>query len=219
MIKALRQECNVLITEAFCQVHPGEGESRRSDLHVVMMIETVQRAATPLVQRNAPYQDCREMGNTYTQIFLHIVFSVKGRQNLLSAEHKEELHKYITGIIRNQKQKLIIINSVRDHVYILLSMRPDAALSDLVRDIKSNSSAFINEKRWVRGLFRWQEGFGAFSCSRAEMNYVGRYIENQEEHHRKKTFKEEYIEILKEFEVDYDDKYLFEWIKPQATLD
>ena len=108
---------------------------------------------------------------------------------------------------------MISINSVRDHVHLLVSMRPDSALSDLVRDIKSDSSKFINEKRWVQGLFRWQEGFGAFSRSRAEMSCVARYIENQEEHHRKSAFREEYIKILNEFEVDYNDKYLFEWIE------
>ncbi len=153
------------------------------------------------------------MANTYTQIYIHIVFAVQGRQNLIPKEHKEELHKYITGIVQNKGQKLIAINSMPDHVHIFIGMKPAVALSDLVRDIKNNSSTFINEKKWVRGKFIWQKGFGAFSYGHSQIDTVVKYIQNQEEHHEKKTFREEYLEMLKKFEVEYNEKYLFEWIE------
>jgi REP element-mobilizing transposase RayT len=152
------------------------------------------------------------MANTFTQIYLHVVFAVQGRQNLIQKENKEELHKYITGIIRNKNQKLIAINSMPDHAHIFIGMKPSIALSDLVRDIKNNSSNFINEKRWVRGKFNWQVGFGAFSYGHSQINAVVKYIQNQEKHHAKKTFKEEYLEMLKKFNVEYDEKYVFQWI-------
>ena len=151
--------------------------------------------------------------DTYTQIYIHVVFAVQGRQNLLKKENKEELHKYITGIIRNKKQKLMAINSMPDHVHIFIGMKPSIALSDLVRDIKNNSSTFITEKRWVRGKFNWQEGFGAFSYGHSQIDAVVKYIQNQEKHHAKKTFKEEYLEVLKKFNVEYDEKYVFDWIE------
>lgn len=152
------------------------------------------------------------MANTYTQIYIHIVFAVQGRQNLMLKEYKEELHKYITGIVQNKGQKLIAINSMPDHVHIFIGMKPTAALSDLARDIKNNSSTFINEKKWVRGKFNWQKGFGAFSYGHSQIDVVVKYIQNQEEHHEKKTFREEYLEMLQKFAVEYEEKYLFEWI-------
>ena len=155
------------------------------------------------------------MANTYTQIYIQIVFAVQGRYNLIRKEYKEELHKYITGIIRNKKQKLIAINSMPDHAHIFIGMKPSIALSDLVRDIKNNSSTFINEKNWVKGKFNWQEGFGAFSYGHSQMDAVVKYIQNQEEHHAKKTFKEEYLELLRKFNVEYNETYLFEWIEDE----
>jgi putative transposase len=149
------------------------------------------------------------MANTFTQIYIHVIFAVKGRQNLLRPEHKEELHKYIGGIIRNESQKLIRINSVSDHLHLLVGLRPDVALSDLVRDIKANSSRFINEKQWVRGKFNWQEGFGAFSCSHSQLDTVVKYIDKQEEHHAKRSLREEYLALLKRHDVDYDERYVF----------
>ncbi|MDZ7355736.1 MAG: IS200/IS605 family transposase, partial [candidate division KSB1 bacterium] len=137
------------------------------------------------------------MANTYTQIYIHVVFAVQGRQNLLQPEHKEELHKYITGIVRNRGQKLIAINSMPDHVHLLIGLKPSIALSDLVRDIKAASSGFINEKKWVRGRFNWQEGFGAFSYSHSQVDRVVKYINTQEQHHTRKSFKAEYLELLK----------------------
>ncbi|MDZ7261214.1 MAG: IS200/IS605 family transposase [candidate division KSB1 bacterium] len=155
------------------------------------------------------------MANTYTQIYIHIVFAVQGRQNLIKKENKEELHKYIAGIIRNMKQKLIAINSMPDHVHIFIGIKPNIALSDLVRDIKNNSSTFINEKKWVRGKFNWQEGYGAFSYGHSQVDAVVKYIQNQEKHHAKKTFEEEYLAILKRFNVEYDERYLFKWIEEE----
>ncbi|MCH8873443.1 IS200/IS605 family transposase [candidate division KSB1 bacterium] len=155
------------------------------------------------------------MANTYTQIYIQVVFAVQGRYNMIRKEHKEELNKFITGIIRNKKQKLIAINNMPDHAHIFIGMKPSIALSDLVRDIKNNSSTFINEKKWVRRKFNWQEGFGAFSYGHSQMDAVVKYIQNQEEHHARKTFKEEYLELLKRFHVEYDEKYLFKWVEDE----
>ena len=152
------------------------------------------------------------MANTYTQIYIQVVFAVKGRENLIRREWKIELHKYITGIVKNEKHKLIAINSMPDHIHMLIGLKPDTALSDLVRDVKANSSRFVNEKRWVKGRFNWQEGFGAFSYSHSEVDSVVKYIQNQEKHHSKKTFREEYDAMLKAFQIEYNEKYVFEEI-------
>jgi len=153
------------------------------------------------------------MADTFSQLYIHIVFSVKSRENLISESWANELYKYITGIVKNDKQKLIIINGMPDHIHILLSISPNIAISDLVRDIKANSSRFINEKKFVKGKFHWQEGYGAFSCSKKNLEKVINYIKNQKEHHTMKSFKEEYINILKKLEIEYNEKYLFEWIE------
>ncbi len=149
------------------------------------------------------------MANTYTQIYIHIVFAVEGRQSLIKPEHNDELQKYITGIVSAQKQKLIAINNMPDHLHLLVGLKPDLSLSDLVRDVKANSSKFINEKHWVAGRFLWQEGFGGFSHSRSQLGTVIRYIENQQKHHAKKSFREEYVELLEKIAVDYDRRYIF----------
>ena len=151
------------------------------------------------------------MANTYTQIYIQVVFAVEWRQSLIKEENKEEIHKYITGIVRNDGQKLIEINSMPDHTHILIGLKPDMALSDLVRDIKANSSKFINEQGWVRGRFNWQEGFGAFSYSNSQLDSVIRYIRNQETHHSRRTFKNEYMEMLRKFDVAVDTKYVFDF--------
>jgi putative transposase len=150
------------------------------------------------------------MANTYSQLYVQIVFAVKGRQNLISKNNKDEIYKYITGIITNHKQKLIVINGMPDHIHILVGIKPDMSLSDLVRDIKSNSSKFINEQKWINGKFEWQTGFGAFSYGHSQLANVIKYIENQEEHHKTKTFREEYIAFLKLFNIDFKNEYLFE---------
>jgi putative transposase len=149
------------------------------------------------------------MANTYTQIYIHVVFAVEGRQNLILPEHNDELQKYITGIVSAQKQKLIAINNMPDHLHLLVGLRPDSSLSDLVRDVKAGSSKFINEKRWMAGRFSWQEGFGAFSYSRSQLGAVIRYIANQQKHHARKSFQEEYVELLEKFNVNYDRRYIF----------
>jgi putative transposase len=153
------------------------------------------------------------MPNTYTKIYIQIVFAVKGRQNLIPINHRDELCKYISGIIRNSGQFLIAINCMPDHIHILVGLKPTACLSDMVRDIKANSSRFVNEKEWIRGKFNWQEGFGAFSYSHSHLDIVVDYINDQEKHHCKKVFKDEYIELLEKFNIKYDNKYLFEWIE------
>ncbi|MFH7016114.1 IS200/IS605 family transposase [Flavobacterium sp. FlaQc-47] len=150
------------------------------------------------------------MANTYSQLYIHVVFAVKGRQNLISIIWKDEIYKFITGIVTNKEQKLIAINGMPDHVHILIGLKPDKSISDLVRDIKANSSKFINDKKWINGKFEWQTGFGAFSYSHSQLTNVINYIHNQEEHHKTKTFKEEYIEFLKLFNVDFKNEYLFE---------
>ncbi|HSH51505.1 MAG TPA: IS200/IS605 family transposase [Bacteroidales bacterium] len=151
------------------------------------------------------------MANTYTQLTIHIVFAVKNRENIIKPKYEEELYKYITGIITNKNQKLLAINGVSDHIHILIGLSPSVALSDIVRDIKSNSSKFINEKRCVIGKFQWQEGYGAFSYSRSQRPEIINYIKKQKEHHQKSSFKEEYLNILKKFDVKYDDEYLFDF--------
>ena len=153
------------------------------------------------------------MANTYTQIYIHVVFAVQARESLIKAEWKEELFKYIAGILNNQKTKLIAIGGVEDHIHILFGMNPTIALSDLVREVKASSSKFINEEKFVRGKFYWQEGFGAFSYSRSQIDAVAKYILNQEQHHSSKSFKDEYVALLNRFEVEYDDRYLFKWIE------
>ncbi len=150
--------------------------------------------------------------STFSQIYIQVVFAVKGRQSLIRPEWEEELYKYITGIVTNKEQKLIAINGVADHIHILLGLKPSCRLSDLVREIKKASNSFIKEKGFVKSKFEWQDGYGAFSYSHSALDNVIAYINNQKEHHRKKTFKEEYIEFLKKFQVDYKDEYLFNWI-------
>ncbi len=151
------------------------------------------------------------MANTYTQIYIQIVFSVKHRQNLINSYWKDDLYKYICGIVNGKKQKVYAIGGTSDHIHILVSIKPDISISDLVRDIKANSSKWINENQLLKSKFLWQEGFGAFSYAQSQLNNVIGYINNQEIHHKKKTFKEEYIELMQKFQIEYDDQYLFDW--------
>ncbi|WP_026727382.1 IS200/IS605 family transposase [Flavobacterium denitrificans] len=152
------------------------------------------------------------MANTYSQLYIHIVFAVKGRENLISKNWKDEIYKYITGIVTNKGQKLIAINGMPDHIHILIGLKPDKSISDLVRDIKANSSKFINAKRWINGKFEWQNGFGAFTYGHSQLTNIIKYIENQEEHHKTRTFKDEYIEFLKLFNIGFKNEYLFDEI-------
>lgn len=153
------------------------------------------------------------MANTFSQIYIQTVFAVEGRQSLIKPEFKEELYKYIAGIVRNQGQKLISINGMSDHVHILMGLRPAMALADLVREIKADSTNFINKKKWVRGRFSWQEGYGAFSYGHSQLDTIIRYIRNQETHHRRRSFKDEYLNLLKKFDIAFDDKYVFKFIE------
>ncbi|GIZ09878.1 IS200/IS605 family transposase [Flavobacterium sp. UMI-01] len=153
------------------------------------------------------------MANTYSQIYIQVVFAVKGRENLIKKENREELHKFITGIVSNREQKLLAIFAMPDHVHILVGMKPNISISDLVRDIKAGSSKFINDSKWINGKFNWQEGYGAFSYSKSNLDNVIKYILNQEEKHKTQTFKKEYYSFLEKFEIEYDDNYLFDWIE------
>ena len=150
------------------------------------------------------------MATTYSQIYIQIVFAVKGRQAFIKESFREELQKYISGIIAEKKQKLYAIYCMPGHTHILVSLKPDITISDLVRDIKSNSSSFIKEQEFVKD-FAWQVGFGAFSYAKSQSLQVVDYILNQPKHHEKKTFKEEYVAFLEKFEIEYDEKYLFEF--------
>ena len=151
------------------------------------------------------------MPNTYSQIYIQIVFAVKGRECFIKESFREELQKYIAGIIAGKKQKLFAIYCMPDHVHILVSMKPALSISDLVRDIKASSSGFIKEKKWINSDFSWQEGFGAFSYHKSQAKNVVDYILHQPEHHRKVTFRQEYLDFLNEYEIEYDEKYLFEF--------
>lgn len=149
------------------------------------------------------------MANTYTQIHLQIVFAVKYRRAMIQPTWKNRLHQYITGIVRNHNHKMLAINTMPDHLHMLIGYRPHQSLSDLMSKVKGDSSEWINLEHLTKGLFRWQEGYGAFSYTKPLVPVVANYIANQEEHHRKKTFLEEYKDFLEEFEIDYDDRYIF----------
>lgn len=149
------------------------------------------------------------MSNTYTQIHIHFVFAVKYRLGLINVEWKEELYKYITEITQSNKQKLLAINGMPDHIHILIGMRPTQSISDLMKEVKQSSSLWINENKLTNTKFAWQEGYGAFSYSKSQIDNVIKYINNQEEHHKKKTFIEEYLEMLTKFEIEYNENYIF----------
>ncbi|WP_288372576.1 IS200/IS605 family transposase [uncultured Algoriphagus sp.] len=153
------------------------------------------------------------MAGTFFQIYIQVVFAVKGRESLIHSSWEEELYKYITGIVTNKDQKLLAINGMPDHIHLLIGMRPSCCLSDLVREIKKASNEFVNQKRFSKFRFRWQEGYGAFSYSHSALDDVISYIQNQKEHHRKRTFKGEYKEFLTKFQIEHKDEYLFEWIE------
>ena len=153
------------------------------------------------------------MPNTYTQIYIQNVIVVKNRNYLIPFQKKEILYKYITGIIQNKKHKLLAINGIPNHIHFLIGMNPAEALSDLIKEVKRCSTNFMNEQKWVKGKFSWQEGFGGFSYSRSHLDRVINYIKNQERHHKRKSFKEEYIQMLKKFEVVYNEKFIFDDIE------
>jgi len=149
---------------------------------------------------------------TFSQIYIQVVFAVKGRNCLILPSWEDELYKYITGIVQNKNQKMLAINGVHDHIHFLIGMKPSCCLSDLVREIKKSSNKFINEKRFIKYKFEWQEGYGAFSYSHSALDNVIAYIQRQKEHHKKLSFREEYVLFLKKFNVDFKEDYLFKWI-------
>ncbi len=149
------------------------------------------------------------MANTFTQLYAHIVFSPRGRSNAISPIWKVELYKYIAGIIANKNQKLMAVNGMPDHIHLLIGLKPDCCLSDLIRDVKANSSRFIKDKNFVPEIFEWQKGFGAFSVGQRELTTIINYIKNQEEHHKMVSFRKEYIRFLREHEIDFKSEYIF----------
>ncbi len=149
------------------------------------------------------------MANTFTQIHLHLVFAVKYRQSQIQNDWKDRLYKYTTGIIQNNGHKVLIINGMSDHIHILIGFRTTQSLADLMRDIKQMTSLWVNENKLTKGKFAWQEGYGAFSYGQSQLPTIIKYIDNQEEHHKKSTFLEEYKGFLNVFEIEFDEKYIF----------
>ncbi|MFA8434260.1 MAG: IS200/IS605 family transposase [Marinifilaceae bacterium] len=150
--------------------------------------------------------------NTYTQIYIHLVFAVKFRENLLRKKHREILFPYISGLLTMKKHKSIAVNGMEDHIHILLGLNPNQSITDLVRDIKRSSALFINQNQWFQKRFQWQEGFGGFSYAKSNLDNAYRYILRQEEHHKKVSFKREYLKMLEKFEISFQDEYLFEFL-------
>jgi putative transposase len=151
------------------------------------------------------------MAGTLSQIYIQVVFAVKGRHNLIRSTFEEEVYKYIAGIITGKEQKSLAVNGMPDHIHLLVGLKPSMKISDLVRDIKNNCTNFINEREWLNSKFSWQDGYGAFSYSESNFGKVIDYIRNQKQHHQKKTFRQEYLAFLKRFNVPYEEKYLFEF--------
>lgn len=153
------------------------------------------------------------MANTFSQIYLQFVFAVQNRQSLISKENKEELHKYITGLVQNRKAKMLAINAMPDHTHMFVGFKPTILISDFVKEIKVESNEFVNSKNWVKGKFSWQDGYGVFSYSHSHIDAVVKYVLNQEFHHQKKTFKQEYLSLLQKFEIPFEDRFLFDFIE------
>jgi len=159
-----------------------------------------------LPRRGYPHHD---MPNTYTQLYIHCVFAVKYRAAVISSEWEERLHKYITGIAQNNGHKLLAINSVSDHVHLLIGLSPAQSISEIMRLVKGDSSEFINKNGLTKTKFQWQEGYGAFSNSHSQIDAVVKYIINQKHHHQKKNFHQEYLDMLKDYAVDFNEQYIF----------
>ncbi len=155
------------------------------------------------------------MANTFSQMYIHFVFAVQNREALIQPSWEARLHKYITGIVQQQGQKMLAINGMPDHLHFLIGMKPDCRPSDLVRDVKKSSSAFIKDERLSNFQFRWQEGYGVFSYSHSHLDNIVKYILNQKEHHKKMTFKQEYLGFLKKYEIEFKEEYVFSWISDE----
>lgn len=154
------------------------------------------------------------MANTYTQLYIHAVFAVQSRQNLIFETYAEEIRKYMCGIVTNLGSKTIAINTMPDHCHILIGLKPTISISELLGKVKSGSSGFINKQRLIPGRFELQDGFGAFSYAQTQLDTIIAYINNQAQHHRKKSFSEEYIELLDEFKIEFDERYIFKEMQP-----
>jgi putative transposase len=153
------------------------------------------------------------MAGTFSQIYIQVVFAVQGRKNFIKPSFEEELYKYISGIITGKEQKSLAVNGMPDHVHVLIGLKPSMRISDIVREIKNNSSNFINNNAWLSNHFSWQEGYGAFSYSQSQFGRVIDYIKNQKQHHQKRTFRQEYLSFLKKFNISFEEKYLFEFFE------
>ena len=153
------------------------------------------------------------MANTYTQIYIHTVFSVQNRLSLIQKDWQERLYQYIIAIIQNHGHKVLAIGGISDHIHIFFGFIPSQSLSELMQNVKRDSSEWINKEKLVTGKFSWQAGYGAFSYSKSQIANVAKYIQNQEEHHKKKTFIDEYKKILTNFEIEYDERYIFKPIE------
>jgi putative transposase len=156
------------------------------------------------------------MANTFSQIYLQFVFAVKHRESLIRKESKEELHKYITGLVQNRNAKMLAVHCMPDHIHLFVEFRPSMSIADFVKEIKVESNEFINSKKWIKGKFRWQEGYGVFSYSHSHINTVINYIKNQEAHHQKSTFRQEYHALLEKFEIPFEERYLFDFVEPSS---
>ena len=153
------------------------------------------------------------MANTFSQIYLQFVFAVKHRQSLITKEHKEELHRYITGLVQNRNAKMLAVHCMPDHIHLFVGIKPVVFIPDFVKEIKVESNEFINNKNWVDEKFNWQEGYGVFSYSHSQIDAVVKYVLNQEKHHQKKTFRQEYHQLLEKFKIPFEEKYLFDFIE------
>lgn len=151
------------------------------------------------------------MSDTYTQLYVQLVFAVKGRKSFIQYSWEEELYKYLTAVVQNDKHKMIAINGMPDHIHIFLGLNPAIAVSDLVKDMKRASHNWITERGFIKNKFEWQGGYGAFSYGRSQIDHVYKYILDQKKHHAKQSFKNEYINLLELFEIDFKDEYLFEF--------
>ncbi len=151
--------------------------------------------------------------STYSNLYIQIIFAVKGRQSLIDPVWEDELYKYITGIVQGKGHKMLIINGVPDHIHFFIGMNPSCSISDLVREVKKCSNEFLKQNNLTNDFFSWQDGYGAFSYSKSDIDKVVKYIMNQKEHHKKQSFKEEFLSFLKNHNIEYNEKYLFDWIE------
>ncbi len=175
------------------------------------LIQLLKQNITTIILLTTLQNLTTKMSSTYSQIYIHLVFAVKNRESLINISWEENLYKYITGIIQGKDQKLLAINGMPNHIHILIGMRPNCCLSDLVREIKKSSNEYIKANKFCNYPFQWQDGYGAFSYSQSSLDNIIGYISSQKDHHKKRTFQEEYHEMLQKFAIEFKEEYLFEW--------